>query len=133
MLTQQKYTFTTSSAHPCQQKLSYCWFHSHDILFADGISTEFLGTYITTECETTSASSAHDAHDAVDDAFLPPNKRDILLEVLMCSATVCEHCSSILYDEDIMSGWSAQDSDLNTTLVSLSGIFHFLGVGEVFT
>ena len=68
----------------------------------------------------------------MDDAFLPPNKKDILLEVLMCSATVCEHCSSILYDEDIMSGWSAQDSDLNTALVALL-YYVLLKVGEVIT
>lgn len=38
---------------------------------------------------------------------------DIALELTSCSQ--CHNCSVLLYDEDIMAGWSAEDSNLNTT------------------
>lgn len=33
----------------------------------------------------------------------------------MTSCSQCHNCSVLLYDEEIMSGWSAEDSNLNTT------------------
>lgn len=41
------------------------------------------------------------------------NYGDISLELTSCSQ--CHNCSVLLYDEDIMAGWSAEDSNLNTT------------------
>lgn len=88
---------------------------------AAGISSDFISTYLADKAAIKPASC--DVEDDVDEAFLPPSSHGlsngshvsgIMLEVVMCSATLCEHCSSILYDEDIMAGWSAQDSDLNT-------------------
>ncbi|XP_050331360.1 DENN domain-containing protein Crag isoform X2 [Bactrocera neohumeralis] len=38
---------------------------------------------------------------------------DILIQITSCSQ--CHNCSVLLYDEEIMSGWSAEDSNLNTT------------------
>jgi len=38
-----------------------------------------------------------------------------LITVTICSATKCNYCGVILYDEDILSGYSPQDSDLSTT------------------
>ncbi|XP_017484119.1 PREDICTED: DENN domain-containing protein 4C isoform X2 [Rhagoletis zephyria] len=38
---------------------------------------------------------------------------DVLIQITSCSQ--CHNCSVLLYDEDIMSGWSAEDSNLNTT------------------
>lgn len=38
---------------------------------------------------------------------------DILIQMTSCSQ--CHNCSVLLYDEEIMSGWSAEDSNLNTT------------------
>lgn len=38
---------------------------------------------------------------------------DIVLELTSCSQ--CHNCLVLLYDEDIMAGWSAEDSNLNTT------------------
>lgn len=32
----------------------------------------------------------------------------------MISSSQCHNCSALLYDEDIMSNWSAEDSNLNT-------------------
>uniref|UniRef100_A0A1A9ZC55 UDENN domain-containing protein n=1 Tax=Glossina pallidipes TaxID=7398 RepID=A0A1A9ZC55_GLOPL len=38
---------------------------------------------------------------------------DVLIQMTSCSQ--CHNCSVLLYDEEIMSGWSAEDSNLNTT------------------
>ncbi|XP_004529508.1 C-myc promoter-binding protein isoform X2 [Ceratitis capitata] len=38
---------------------------------------------------------------------------DILIQITSCSK--CHNCSVLLYDEEIMSGWSAEDSNLNAT------------------
>ncbi|XP_078425757.1 DENN domain-containing protein 4C isoform X1 [Cetorhinus maximus] len=37
------------------------------------------------------------------------------MEVLMSSCSQCRVCEALVYDEEIMSGWSADDSNLNTT------------------
>lgn len=42
--------------------------------------------------------------------FYAENEADIILTT--CSQ--CHNCSSLLYDEEIMSNWSAEDSNLNT-------------------
>ncbi|XP_068090496.1 DENN domain-containing protein 4C isoform X2 [Hyperolius riggenbachi] len=36
------------------------------------------------------------------------------LEVLMSSCSQCRACNALVYDEEIMAGWSADDSNLNT-------------------
>ncbi|KAH8291608.1 hypothetical protein KR018_006748 [Drosophila ironensis] len=38
---------------------------------------------------------------------------DVLIKLTTCSQ--CHNCSVLVYDEEIMSGWSAEDSNLNTT------------------
>ena len=38
----------------------------------------------------------------------------IAMELRMTSASRCLNCGAVLYDEEIMAGWSAEDSDLNT-------------------
>ncbi|KXJ75086.1 hypothetical protein RP20_CCG012333 [Aedes albopictus] len=42
-----------------------------------------------------------------------PNESDFVLQITSCSQ--CHNCSVLLYDEDVMAGWSAEDSNLNTT------------------
>ncbi|MGH0153104.1 UNVERIFIED_CONTAM: hypothetical protein FKN15_061146 [Acipenser sinensis] len=37
------------------------------------------------------------------------------LEVLMSSCSQCRGCEALVYDEEIMAGWAADDSNLNTT------------------
>uniref|UniRef100_A0A8C8K5G8 DENN/MADD domain containing 4C n=1 Tax=Oncorhynchus tshawytscha TaxID=74940 RepID=A0A8C8K5G8_ONCTS len=37
------------------------------------------------------------------------------LEVLMSSCSLCRSCECLVYDEEIMAGWTADDSNLNTT------------------
>lgn len=36
------------------------------------------------------------------------------MEVVLTSCSQCHNCSALLYDEEIMSNWSAEDSNLNT-------------------
>uniref|UniRef100_A0A914VDT2 Uncharacterized protein n=1 Tax=Plectus sambesii TaxID=2011161 RepID=A0A914VDT2_9BILA len=36
------------------------------------------------------------------------------VEATMCSCTRCPHCQALVYDEDIMTGWSADESNLNS-------------------
>merc|ERR1719295_748411 len=38
----------------------------------------------------------------------------IALEIVMTSCSMCRYCSTVLYDEEIMAGWSADDSSFNT-------------------
>ncbi|KAM6937823.1 C-myc promoter-binding protein [Xenentodon cancila] len=38
-----------------------------------------------------------------------------IIEVLMSSCSLCKTCDCLVYDEEIMSGWTANDSNLNST------------------
>ncbi|XP_013113202.2 DENN domain-containing protein Crag isoform X1 [Stomoxys calcitrans] len=49
---------------------------------------------------------AHDGVENTDDC-------DVLIQMTSCSQ--CHNCSVLLYDEEIMSLWSAEDSNLNTS------------------
>ncbi|XP_064618735.1 C-myc promoter-binding protein-like isoform X2 [Lineus longissimus] len=46
---------------------------------------------------------------------LPQSLHNIAMDVEMSSCSRCSHCNSLLYDEEIMAGWSADDSNLNTS------------------
>ncbi|XP_061138501.1 C-myc promoter-binding protein isoform X1 [Syngnathus typhle] len=37
------------------------------------------------------------------------------IEVIMSSCSLCKTCDSLVYDEEIMAGWTANDSNLNST------------------
>lgn len=37
------------------------------------------------------------------------------LQVLMSSCSLCRSCNSLVYDEEIMAGWSSDDSNLNSS------------------
>jgi len=39
------------------------------------------------------------------------------IEVDMCSLSRCQTCDNLLYDEEIIAGWTADDSNLNTMYV----------------
>jgi len=61
-------------------------------------STQSIPQSETCNCETSAASAA---------AICP-------IEVDMCSLSRCHTCDNLLYDEEIMAGWTADDSNLNT-------------------
>lgn len=45
--------------------------------------------------------------------------KDIAIETEISSCCRCMRCRSLLYDEEIMAGWLADDSNLNSTYVYL--------------
>uniref|UniRef100_UPI00398EF6E5 C-myc promoter-binding protein isoform X5 n=1 Tax=Pristiophorus japonicus TaxID=55135 RepID=UPI00398EF6E5 len=51
------------------------------------------------------------------------------MEILISSCSRCRTCDSLVYDEEIMAGWTADDSNLNTTCPFCGNLFlPFLGV-----
>ncbi|XP_059619595.1 DENN domain-containing protein Crag isoform X1 [Phlebotomus argentipes] len=70
--------------------------------------------------ENTSSNSLNSTYPTLPDNLYPPfvevgetQECDITIELTSCSQ--CHNCSVLLYDEDIMAGWSSEDSNLNTT------------------
>ncbi|KAF4102665.1 hypothetical protein G5714_015548 [Onychostoma macrolepis] len=45
------------------------------------------------------------------------------IEVQMSSCSLCRSCNSLVYDEEIMAGWTSDDSNLNTTCPFCSAPF----------
>ncbi|MCI4374566.1 hypothetical protein PGIGA_G00007610 [Pangasianodon gigas] len=45
------------------------------------------------------------------------------LEVSMSSCTLCRSCNSLVYDEEIMAGWTSDDSNLNSSCPFCSATF----------
>ncbi|XP_051575093.1 DENN domain-containing protein 4B-like isoform X1 [Myxocyprinus asiaticus] len=45
------------------------------------------------------------------------------IEVVMSSCSLCRSCNSLVYDEEILAGWSFDDSNLNTTCPFCSAPF----------
>ncbi|XP_029694087.1 DENN domain-containing protein 4B isoform X2 [Takifugu rubripes] len=43
------------------------------------------------------------------------NQEGAGLEVLMTSCSLCRSCNSLVYDEEIMAGWTSDDSNLNSS------------------
>ncbi|XP_034410269.1 DENN domain-containing protein 4B-like isoform X4 [Cyclopterus lumpus] len=43
------------------------------------------------------------------------NQEGTGLEVLMSSCSLCRSCNSLVYDEEIMAGWTSDDSNLNSS------------------
>uniref|UniRef100_A0A8C4S4X4 DENN domain containing 4C n=1 Tax=Erpetoichthys calabaricus TaxID=27687 RepID=A0A8C4S4X4_ERPCA len=60
------------------------------------------------ESEKSEHSSSH--HASTSSIF-----QNCALEVLMSSCSRCIQCEALVYDEEIMAGWAADDSNLNTT------------------
>ncbi|XP_072888841.1 C-myc promoter-binding protein isoform X3 [Hemitrygon akajei] len=51
------------------------------------------------------------------------------MEILISSCSRCRTCDSLVYDEEIMAGWTADDSNLNTTCPFCGNLFlPFLGI-----
>lgn len=45
------------------------------------------------------------------------------LQVLMSSCSQCRSCEALVYDEEIMAGWTADDSNLNTNCPFCQTVF----------
>uniref|UniRef100_A0A671MID8 C-myc promoter-binding protein-like n=1 Tax=Sinocyclocheilus anshuiensis TaxID=1608454 RepID=A0A671MID8_9TELE len=53
--------------------------------------------------------------DACSDSSLSQSMQNYAVEVRMSSCSRCNTCESLVYDEEIMAGWTADDSNLNST------------------
>ncbi|KAG4076369.1 hypothetical protein HA402_005812 [Bradysia odoriphaga] len=68
--------------------------------------------------ENTTSNNVNAYPTLPDSVYPSPNENqdniayDVVIELTSCSQ--CHNCSVLLYDEDIMAGWSAEDSNLNT-------------------
>lgn len=58
-------------------------------------------------------SSLEKDGDPKNEKSMPILDEQFLLDIKISSCNFCETCKSFLYDEEIMSGWSFNDSDLN--------------------
>ncbi|XP_017770333.1 PREDICTED: DENN domain-containing protein 4C isoform X2 [Nicrophorus vespilloides] len=73
---------------------------------------------ISAECSSYRGSYANlkDCDFLPDSLFPVPSDvtADSEMDIVLTSCSQCHNCLSLLYDEDIMSNWSAEDSNLNT-------------------
>ncbi|XP_064212569.1 DENN domain-containing protein Crag isoform X3 [Tribolium castaneum] len=68
-----------------------------------------------------SYTNLKDSDEPLPESLFPPpseEKQDCELEITMNSCSQCHNCLSLLYDEDIMANWFAEDSNLNTNCQS---------------
>ncbi|KAK9754949.1 uDENN domain [Popillia japonica] len=67
-----------------------------------------------------SYANLKDFEDLPENLFPTPNEfpTDSDMDIALTSCSQCHNCLSFLYDEDIMSNWSAEDSNLNTVCQS---------------
>ncbi|KAF5299327.1 hypothetical protein FQA39_LY02500 [Lamprigera yunnana] len=64
-----------------------------------------------------SNANLRDSDDSLPENLYPPSNDVVTeseLEIILISCSQCHNCSVLLYDEDIMSNWFAEDSNLNT-------------------
>ncbi|KAM4707264.1 DENN domain-containing protein 4C [Discoglossus pictus] len=54
-------------------------------------------------------------HGSSQNTSLSSIFQNCAMEVLMSSCSQCRACDALVYDEEIMAGWTADDSNLNTT------------------
>ncbi|VDN04276.1 unnamed protein product [Thelazia callipaeda] len=52
-----------------------------------------------------------------DQIFASASTPNELIDVAISSASLCPACKMVVYDEDLMSGWSVDESNLNTSCV----------------
>lgn len=53
--------------------------------------------------------------DVCSDSSFTQSMQNYAIEVRMSSCSHCNTCESLVYDEEIMAGWTADDSNLNST------------------
>lgn len=65
-----------------------------------------------------SPSSSQQSLALLSERLYPKVNRDsripVAIELIMTTCSKCHHCCSLIYDEEIMSGWLPEDSNLNT-------------------
>ncbi|XP_068170263.1 C-myc promoter-binding protein isoform X1 [Antennarius striatus] len=61
------------------------------------------------------SSKTHHTSDSISDSIRFQPSPSYSIEVLMSSCSLCKTCECLVYDEEIMAGWTANDSNLNST------------------
>ncbi|XP_018574425.1 DENN domain-containing protein 4C isoform X2 [Anoplophora glabripennis] len=64
-----------------------------------------------------SCTNLKDYDEPLPESLFPTpreEKHETELDITLITCSQCHNCSSLLYDEDIMANWSAEDSNLNT-------------------
>uniref|UniRef100_A0A8C8C2Q3 UDENN domain-containing protein n=1 Tax=Oncorhynchus tshawytscha TaxID=74940 RepID=A0A8C8C2Q3_ONCTS len=79
--------------------------YSDDEVSGDGLQN--MHTYRGPDSERSDQGSHHTSSSSI--------YQNCALEVLMSSCSQCRSCECLVYDEEIMAGWTADDSNLNTT------------------
>ncbi|XP_069767094.1 C-myc promoter-binding protein isoform X2 [Narcine bancroftii] len=66
-----------------------------------------------------------DKSDAGSSRYTSNNSifQNYAMEILISSCSRCRTCDSLVYDEEIMAGWTADDSNLNTTCPFCGNLF----------
>ncbi|XP_044127571.1 DENN domain-containing protein 4C isoform X1 [Bufo gargarizans] len=62
-------------------------------------------------------------HGSSQNTSLSSIFQNCAMEVLMSSCSQCQGCKALVFDEEIMAGWTADDSNLNTTCPFCKVIF----------
>uniref|UniRef100_A0A8C5I6R7 DENN/MADD domain containing 4C n=1 Tax=Gouania willdenowi TaxID=441366 RepID=A0A8C5I6R7_GOUWI len=83
---------------------------------SSGSSDTGRGSNLTREEHNSIHSSSH--HASSSSIY-----QNCALEVLMSSCSQCRSCEALVYDEEIMAGWTADDSNLNTNCPFCSTAF----------
>uniref|UniRef100_A0AAX7SRC6 DENN/MADD domain containing 4C n=1 Tax=Astatotilapia calliptera TaxID=8154 RepID=A0AAX7SRC6_ASTCA len=83
---------------------------------SSGSSDTGRGTTQTRKGPDSEQSSSH--HASSSSIF-----QNCALEVLMSSCSQCRSCEALVYDEEIMAGWTADDSNLNTNCPFCQTVF----------
>lgn len=65
----------------------------------------------------------NDYYNKPIDLFQCEQSDRIVFTVKMISGTICRKCDSIIYDEEIMGKWFADDSNLNTECIHCGTTF----------
>uniref|UniRef100_A0A8C7G0B7 DENN domain containing 4B n=1 Tax=Oncorhynchus kisutch TaxID=8019 RepID=A0A8C7G0B7_ONCKI len=84
--------------------------------------------YQSTKSSSLSVGSDVDLPDTTNLAFplrksWDTNQEGAGLQVLMSSCSLCRSCNSLVYDEEIMAGWTSDDSNLNSSCPFCSTTF----------
>ncbi|KTG43097.1 hypothetical protein cypCar_00029178 [Cyprinus carpio] len=74
-----------------------------------------LSTSLTPGRSLRGADSERSEHSSSHHASTSSIYQNCALEVLMSSCSQCRSCEALVYDEEIMAGWTADDSNLNCT------------------
>uniref|UniRef100_A0A8C7LJA1 DENN domain containing 4B n=1 Tax=Oncorhynchus mykiss TaxID=8022 RepID=A0A8C7LJA1_ONCMY len=102
---------------------------SHESLTGSMVKSNSLNSMRgSTDSDSLSVGSDVDLPETTNLAFplrksWDTNQEGAGLEVLMSSCSLCRSCNSLVYDEEIMAGWTSDDSNLNSSCPFCSTTF----------